>query len=230
MTITAQTIIQDCVTIAQDTTSIRWPIDEVCRYFNWAQREVVNYRPDANQVRENVAIVAGAKQTLPSGALKLIDVHANSAGGAMRLTNREILDAQMRNWRSTSAATPYHFMHDPRTPLIFEVYPPASGSSTVDASYSKLPTDITVAATGGTYTNVTGNLGLPDQFAGAVTDLILYRMYSKDAEYAGNAQRAQAHLASAANTLGVELKGTISVAPTSPGNPNHPGASSAVPA
>lgn len=228
MTTTAQSIIHDCVTIAQDVTSVRWPIDEVCRYFNWAQKEVVNYRPDANQVRESIAIAAGAKQTLPAGALKLIDIHANSTGGAMRLVNREILDAQIQSWRTTSSSTPMHFMYDPRTPLIFDIYPPASGASTVDASYSKLPTDITVATTGGTYANVTGNLGLPDQFAGAVTDLILYRMYIKDAEYAGNAARAQAHLAAAANTLGVEIKGTVTVAPTTPGNPNHPGASRAV--
>ena len=225
MTITAQSIAKNCVTIAQDPTSVRWPIDEVCEYFNWAQREVVQHRPDASQVRENVTVSAGAKQTLPAGAIKLLDIHANASGGAMRLISREVLDAQMRGWRSTSAAAPYHFMYDPRTPLVFEIYPPASGSTTVDASYSKLPTDISIATAGGTYTNVTGNLGLPDIFAGPVTDFILYRMYSKDAEYAGNMERAVAHYTAAANALGVELKGTIVAAPVTQANPNHPGAS-----
>lgn len=228
MTITAQSIVKTCVTIAQDVTSVRWPIDEVCEYFNWAQREVAAYRPDASQTRGNVTISAGAKQSLPAGATKLLDIHANASGGAMRLVNREVLDAQIRTWRSTSAAAPMHFMYDPRTPLIFEIYPPASGSTTVDASYSTLPTDIAVATTGGTYTNVTGNLSLPDIFAGAVTDFILYRMYSKDAEYAGNAQRAAAHYTAAANALGVEVKGTVNVGPVTQSNPNHPGASRVV--
>ena len=97
----------------------------------------------------------------------------------------------------------------------------------MDASYSLLPTGITEASAGGTYADVSGNMDLPDQFAGAVTDLVLYRMYSKDADYAGNAARAQAHYGAAANTLGIEIKGTVAVAPTSPGNPNHPGASRA---
>lgn len=229
MTISAASIIKDAVTIAQDPTSVRWAIDEVCAWFNWAQREVVNYRPDAKQTRGSITLVAGAKQTLPASGFKLIDVHANASGGAMRLVNREILDAQIPGWRALAqTATLKHFMYDPRTPLVFEVYPPASSGTTVDASYALLPTPISIAAAGGTYADAAGNLDLPDQFAGAVTDLILYRMYSKDADYAGNAERAAAHLAAAANSLGVEIKGTVSVAPTSPGNPNHPGASRAV--
>lgn len=227
MTTTAQSIIKDAVTIAQDVTSVRWKIDEVCSFFNWAQKEVVAYRPDASQVRAAIPVVAGAKQTLPTGATKLIDVHADANGSAIRMVNRELLDLQSPTWRSTSAAVPKHFMYDVRTPTVFEVYPPASGSTTVDASYSTLPADISIATTGGTYSDVTGNLALADQFAGAVVDLILYRMFSKDAEYAANQERAQSHLSAAANSLGVEIKGTAAIIPTSPGSPNHPGASRA---
>lgn len=229
MTTTASSIIKDAVTIAQDATSIRWPIDQVCSYFNWAQREVVIHRPDAKQVRAAVSLVAGAKQTLPANGVKLLDIHANASGGSMRLVNREILDAQLPSWRSmTQTAALKHFMYDARTPTVFEVYPPAASGTTVDASYGALPTDISLASSGGTYAEVSGSMDLPDQFAGAVLDLVLYRMYSKDAEYAGNAARATAHYAAAANTLGIEIKGTVAVAPTSPGNPNHPGASRAV--
>lgn len=62
-------------------------------------------------------------------------------------------------------------------------------------------------------------------FAGPLIDYVLYRMFSKDSEYAGNAARAQAHYTAFANSLGMEIKATVAVAPTSAGNPNHPGAS-----
>jgi hypothetical protein len=36
-------------------------------------------------------------------------------------------------------------------------------------------------------------LAIPDIFANAVTDYTLFRAYTKDAEYAGNSQRASTH-------------------------------------
>ena len=52
-------------------------------------------------------------------------------------------------------------------------------------------------------------------------DYVLYRAYTKDSEYAGNAARAQAHYAAFANALGVEIKATVAVAPNPVSNPNR---------
>jgi hypothetical protein len=46
-------------------------------------------------------------------------------------------------------------------------------------------------------------------------------------QHAGNAARAATHYGTFANALGIEIKATVAVAPTSPGNPNHPAASMA---
>ena len=116
-----------------------------------------------------------------------------------------------------------HYMFDPRDPKTFYVYPPALVTTQLDIVYSALPTDITEPADGATYTAVTGNLGVPDIFANAVLDYILYRAYSKDSEYAGNAQRAQAHYQAFANSMGIEVKSLMTFAPQTPGavfNPN----------
>lgn len=229
MTITAQSIIRRAVEIAQDATSIRWPISEVCRYFNDGQREIVLNRPDAKSTNATKALTTGSKQSLPTGGLKLIEVVRNTSGAAVRLTNREILDAQIPGWHSLTGVTAIkHFMYDPRDTTVFYVYPPAGAGASLEIVYSAAPTEISEAADGGTFTNVTGNMDLPDVFAGPMVDYILYRMYSKDADYAGNGQRAQGHYAAFANAIGMEIKATVSVAPTSPGNPNHPGASRAV--
>ena len=98
MPIPAQQIIRRCVETLQDTTSIRWPVAELVRYLNDGQREVVLYRPDAMVTNATVTCVAGTKQTLPANGAKLIEVvrNARAAGTkrAVRMVNREILDAQ----------------------------------------------------------------------------------------------------------------------------------------
>jgi hypothetical protein len=106
------------------------------------------------------------------------------------------------------------------------VYPPAASTgASLDVVYGAYPTDVVEPASGD-YTAVSGDVDLLDIHANALLDYILYRAYSKDSEYAGNAQRAVNHYTAFMNALGVEIKATLAVAPTTRGNPNHPGASS----
>ena len=219
MAISAQSIVHRVVDILQDTTSVRWPVPELVRYLNDGQREVVLYRPDATIKSATVTCVAGAKQALPSDGAKLIDVIRNSASGgtnkAVRLVAREVLDAQIPNWYGLSGELDVvHYTYDPRDPKTFFVYPPALTTTRVDITYSAFPTDVTEPADGSTYDDVAGNMDLPDIYGNVVTDYILYRAYSKDSEYAGNAQRAQAHYGAFANALNIEVQGTTGVAPT----------------
>lgn len=219
MAISAQSIVHRVVDILQDTTSVRWPVSELVRYLNDGQREVVLYRPDATIKSATVACVAGAKQTLPTDGAKLIDVIRNSASAgtnkAVRMVAREVLDAQIPNWYGlTGELDVVHFTYDPRDPKTFFVYPPALTTTRVDITYSAFPTDVSEPAAGSTYDDVSGNLDLPDIYGNVVTDYILYRAYSKDSEYAGNAQRAQAHYGAFANALNIEVQGTTGVAPT----------------
>jgi hypothetical protein len=41
--------------------------------------------------------------------------------------------------------------------------------------------------------SLTDNLSIPDIFANAIMNYVLYMAYMKDAEYAGNQQRASSH-------------------------------------
>lgn len=225
MALTAQSIIRRAVETLQDSTSIRWPINELVRYLNDGQREVVLYRPDAMVTSSTVNCVAGTKQALPANGSKLIEVVRNSATGsakkAIRMVNREVLDAQTPNWHNlTGSIDILHFMYDVRDPKVFYVYPPATVAAQVDIVYSAYPTDVTEPADGSLYTAVSGNISLPDIYGNVVLDYVLYRAYTKDAEYAGNAARAQAHYQAFSGALGVEIKSTMSVAPNPVGNPN----------
>lgn len=224
MPISAQSVIRRCVETLQDNTSIRWPVAELVRYLNDGQREVALYRPDSMGTSTTVTCVTGTKQSLPANGAKLIEVVRNSGASkkAVRLTNREILDAQLPGWHNvTPTSEVLHYMYDPRDPRVFYVYPPATTSAQLDLVYAAYPTDITEPADGALYTAVTGNIGLPDIHANALQDYILYRAYTKDSEYAGNTARAQAHYAAFANALGVEIKATVSVGPNPVGNPNR---------
>ena len=225
MPITAQSIIRRCVETLQDNTSIRWPVSELVRYLNDAQREVILYRPDAAVTNASVPLVTGSRQNLPAGGTKLVEVVRNSAGTkrAVRMVNREILDAQLPGWHAQTGVTEIlHYMYDPREPRVFYVYPPAAATgAAVDLSYASMPADIAEPSEGALYTSVTGNLGVPDIYGNAVQDYVLYRAYTKDSEYAGNAARAQAHYGAFTNALGVEVKATVAVAPNPTGNPNR---------
>lgn len=225
MPIPAQSIIRRCVETLQDNTSIRWPVSELVRYLNDGQREVILHRPDAAVTNASVPLVTGSRQNLPVGGTKLIEVVRNSAGTkrAVRMVNREILDAQLPGWHTQTGVTEIlHYMYDPREPRVFYVYPPAAATgAAVDLSYASMPADIAEPSEGALYTSVTGNIGVPDIYGNALQDYVLYRAYTKDSEYAGNAARAQAHYGAFTNALGVEIKATVAVAPNPTGNPNR---------
>ncbi|MGJ7467262.1 DUF6682 family protein [Comamonas thiooxydans] len=231
MPIAAKDVIQRGVVTTQDTTSIRWPVGEWVRYLNDGQREIMLHRPDAFNKSAVIDCVAGTKQALPADGAKLIDVQRNStvtSKRAVRICSREILDAQMPNWQNIAgAAEIVHFMYDPREPKAFWVYPPATIAAKLEINYSATPTDIAEPAAGSEYTAVVGNISVADIYANALLDYMLYRGYLKDADYAGNAARAQAHYAAFATALGIELKATLSAAPVSVGNPNFRQGSSA---
>jgi len=225
MAIAAQSIIRRVVETLQDNTSVRWPVNELVRYLNDGQREVVLYRPDAMVTNTTLTLAAGSKQALPANGAKLIEVIRNNTANskrAVRLVNREILDAQSPGWHSiTGTAEVLHFMYDPRDPKVFYVYPPALNTAAVDIVYSALPTDIVEPADGSTYTAVSGNISVPDIYGNVIQDYILYRAYTKDSEYAGNAARAQAHYQAFANALGIEMTATVNFQPTTVANPNR---------
>ena len=217
MAITAQSIIQRVVITLQDTTSIRWPANELVRYLNDGQREVAMLRPDATVTNATKALSAGAKQTLPTDGSKLIDITRNTSGNnrAVRMTTRAILDSQLPNWQSATGVTEIlHYTYDPRDPKVFYVYPPAASTgASVEIVYSAYPAGITEPADGALYTAITGNIALPDIYANPLADYVLYRAYTKDTEFAGNAARAQAHYGAFTGALNAELSGTAGVTP-----------------
>ena len=219
-TLTGANLISRIQDILQDTTSIRWPEAELLRYINDAQREVCNLRPESTATTANLALVVGTKQTLPSGGLRLIKVTrnmssaANSATGkrAVRLVDADILNTQEPNWHDPTVSgdaahttTVKHYIFDEDDPRSFYVYPGASSTSTfLEIVYSAAPTDLTATSS---------TISVDDIFANAIIDYVLFRCYLKDAEYAGNQQRAGTHFQLFSSSLGAGGQAQFNVSP-----------------
>lgn len=219
-TLTGANLISRIQDILQDTTSIRWPEAELLRYINDAQREVCNLRPESTATTANMALVVGTKQTLPSGGLRLIKVTRNmsSAAGsatgkrAVRLVDADILNTQEPNWHDPTVSgdaahttTVKHYIFDEDDPRSFYVYPGASSTSTfLEIVYSAAPTDLTATSS---------TISVDDIFANAIIDYVLFRCYLKDAEYAGNQQRAGTHFQLFSSSLGAGGQAQFNVSP-----------------
>lgn len=224
MPIPARDIFQAVTIEVQDDSSIRWPLNELVIAFNDGQRDILVHRPDALDVRFTHELEAGVLQTLPDDYTKLIDVKANSTGTkrAVRQVSREILDAQIPEWRNLPKTQVIkHFCFDPKESTVYEVYPPAAEGAKLEVVASGKPTDITMPDAGETWEDATGDMSLPDEFANALRDYIIYRLYLKNAKYTADDGRAMARYQAYATTLGIDVKATLAVTPSGrPGNPN----------
>ena len=186
---TVDTILTRCNTLLNDKIWARWQKQELLDYYNDAVRAIVLRRPDANAQDISFTCVAGTKQQLPSDALRLIDIVRNNAGKVIRLVSRSALDDNYPDWHTTSAATSADaFTYDDRDPKIFYLYPGVVAGTKVDLVYSLAPVAKTLA-------QVSNNAvaDLDDIYINPIIDFILYRAYSKDAEYVANSNRSQGH-------------------------------------
>ena len=203
---TAQVIIDDAEEILIDTSNDRWDEAEHLQAVNSGMKEICLIKPDAYVVSASVTLAAGVVQILPTGAFGLQEITCNmgvspgtTPGKAIRLIDRKVLDAMNINWRSTTAdAVVDHYCYDERFPLNFLVSPPqpTSGFGFVQMFYPKAPTEIIISAV----------ILIPDIYRGVLLDYVLYRAYSKDADFIPSGQRAIAHYQAFQNALGIRQK------------------------
>ncbi len=198
MAVTVQSVIDRVQTTLQDTTGVRWPVvSELVLWINDAQREIALLKPDASAKNETLTLATGTKQSIPSDGNRLLRAVRNMSAASngtgkrsVRLVSREVLDAQTPDWHDPSVggdaahtSVVKHYIYDEANPRNFYVYPGVSGSAYLEIIYSANPSTVTQS----------DNLEVPDLYGNAVMNYVLYMAYMKDAEYAGNSQRAANH-------------------------------------
>lgn len=199
--------------ILADQTNVRWTTDELVSYAKDAVLQVILARPDAYPVTRAFTVVGGntkqvvgmtaASDGLDIGAvghnpaIRLLRVVRNlGAAGSrpIREASRVALDTEMPNWHQVptpgSAWSAQHYTFDNVSPHVFYIYPcpPSTPAYQVEIVHSALP------AMGGASLATSIDLGLQDHWINPLVDWVLYRAFSKDAEYAGNGERAMHHM------------------------------------
>lgn len=208
--VTTNEIIAQVNNQLNDVGFIRWPKPELLTYLNFAQRAVVLRRPDAYTVDIDEFICAeGAKQSLPADALRLIDIPANFTGNVIRGPyDKGTLNNNYPSWRGGKDANDAElYLYDERNPKTFYLYPGVVAGTKVNVIHSAAPPNITMDQSDN------GKLiDIDDIYENGLTEWILYRCYSKDAEFAANPQKAQMHLTAFKAQLGEKSQADSAVA------------------
>jgi hypothetical protein len=211
--------------ILQDA-NVRWPRVELQRWLNEAYLSIVLLRPDANAKCATFTCAAGTKQQLTASsggfptALRLLDITRNvlstSNKKVVRVVARSVLDDQRPGWHAEAESNDIqHYTYDPRHPKEFYVYPPATNSAEVEMIYTDAPGSHSLTESQlDPANNHAEVIQLDDIYLSPITDWVLYRAYSKDAEYGANEQRAAAAFQTFNAAIGTKTQVDAAVSPT----------------
>lgn len=159
-----------------DPGFVRWTQADWLAYLNAAQLDVFTFNTRCNTKVAQITLAAGAKQSLPADGTEFLELL-----GATKVSRRH-MDAQLPGWSAMPAsASVQHVINDPELPDVFWVYPPSTGAVQRDVLYAAKPADLTAA--GQTIT-------VPDYYANALLDGMVYRAYLRDSQVPGVAERA----------------------------------------
>lgn len=200
-TVLCSTIQAKVAILLQDATQVRWSEPETRGWLNAGQRELVLTKPDANiKIASMLLTASSTLQSAPADAFLFSRLSRNmGAGGttpgvAITLADRSTMDTNTPTWHADAATgLIQHYIYDALDPRHFYVYPQAPSTAWyVEVVYPAIPTDCTSSSSA---------IALNDIYEGALTDYVLYRAYTKDAEFSGNAQLAVAHYTAFTNAL-----------------------------
>jgi len=187
-------------------------------YLNDAQRAIVLVRPDANPITQSVQLVAGTRQALPSGGLRLLDAVRNtgsagtSNGPAVRVVERQSMDMADRGWHSAPPSiTVREVLYDEKkTPLTYFVSPPVPAAPNVylEIIFSKTPTDVTDPDA--------GSITISDVYVPAMQHWMLYRAYAMATQAVNQFQRSNFYFQAFFNILGIKLRGDMFTGASAP--------------
>ena len=214
MAFTANDYIVDAALLYGDTDYDRVEVPDWIKYLNASIRALILVRPDAGAQTANVQLVAGVLQTLPTAALRLLDITRNmgvdgsTPAKIITPTDRKHIDYSNLLWPAATGDTEIdNYSYDKENPRIFYVTPPVS--STVDVyvemQVSQLPTAVTA---------IGDATGTNDVFFEPIVQYMLYKAFSADDEDVEFAKATQ-YMQNFFNLLQVETATSQAAGPES---------------
>ena len=197
--ITIKHLLDQALELLQDAVDRdQFDFPDLINWYNFGQRLLVSYLPDANALIETMKLAVGSRQSLPARALGLINIQRNmgtdglTPGPAIIRTTLEALKAFDLNWSSvTPAEVIINFMQDPADKTNFYVSPPSDGTGYVELEFGQVP-PIAVYDAGGAWENLM--VGVHEKYVDSLLNYILHRSYDKDTDFPGNLERSGYHL------------------------------------
>jgi hypothetical protein len=209
MSLTPTEVFARASDLAQDADNTGWPEEERIRWLNDGRAEIYRIRPEVYSAIENVTLVSGVQQELPTTAgqlfapSRLLEARFNVAGSkrAITMIDEDALRLHRPGWRNEAESGEImHVMYRPEDFGSYQVYPPAINGTQINIDYAKPPPEVT----SGTLDTV---LDAEGKYAPALIDYLAYRMFQKESDTnPGFTNRAAAHYASFLVGLGIQQK------------------------
>lgn len=162
-------VIANAARLLSDQTNTLWSAGTLIGWLNEAQHRIAVDVPSSNTVAGDVDLVAGARQSLPTGGIQALSCDT------LRKVDKAAFDRENAAWQSaTPSDTGSMWLQSNTNPRTFFVYPPRVGAGVLPMEYSVLPAEVTLG----------DDITMPDQYSDAITDYIVARALSEDSDMA----------------------------------------------
>ncbi len=194
-------IIGRCNLQLNDVLKLRFEDSKLIDYYNDALRAIITVRADAGASVETIPCAAGSEQSLPAGAVRLIDITRLSGGRAITPIPKEVLDSYDPDWH-TRTGTPERYCYDEQTPKVFWLCPSPLVDLTVEAKVSRIPDAVTLDT-------MDQPFHLDELYVNSVISWVLFRAFSEDSEGGANLQIAAQHLQIFNDQMGIKTQADV---------------------
>lgn len=139
----ASTILGQARETLIDADATTWSEAELLGYLRMAVHKACALLLDLYVTVVDHPLDAGLRQYLPEGGLVLIDAPTNGDGGPVTQQALTELQRIQREWGAATPGQPAFFVYDKRSPLTFQVFPPASSGASLELVIGALPPEFT---------------------------------------------------------------------------------------
>lgn len=182
-------LLKEALGILNDPRSVRWAPSELLGYLYDGAAALAAVYPEQFAVTSNLALVAGARQTIPADGFMIMRVNraldnSDNPGRSVREVDYRVLSAHDPSWTAATGEPVREWARDPTDPTVFWVSPPQPATpQKAEVVYASVPSPITMAST----------LPTDETYASALLDYVVGRAFQKDSQV-GSAEMAAMHM------------------------------------
>ncbi len=178
---------------------------------NFGQLELVGLKHDASTATEPMELVAGTKQTLPTGAVAFLRLSRNlgtdgaTPGRTITSITKADMDSSDPYWhQAVDMGEVIHYIFEDVDENNFYVYPATVGH--VEIVYSRAPTKLAA---------LTENIDLNDVYAPALVYYVCFKCFSVDFDDMTMLGKGKEFYTLFANAIGAKLQNELTISPNS---------------